>query len=152
MYGTGHSEALLLDLLNSGHAVDGVERDALGDSALARAWMLERSISPTYSERMALIETRSTLLAVASWRAVTGRAVAASERDDLWWPGRSRRAGMAPAATRATMARRRSGRGGARHTGVERAAQIAPGSAACLLQRAMPTVRARLVSRSTGGQ
>jgi len=62
MYGTGHSEALLLDLLNSGHAVDGVERDALGDSATARAWMLERSISPTYSEWMALIETRSPVL------------------------------------------------------------------------------------------
>ena len=60
----GHSEALLFDLLNSGHAVDGVERDALGDSATARAWMLERSISPTYSEWMALIETRSTRLAV----------------------------------------------------------------------------------------
>ena len=50
--------------LNSGHAVDGVERDPLGDSVTARAWMLERSISPTYSEWMALIETRSTLPAV----------------------------------------------------------------------------------------
>jgi predicted RNA-binding Zn ribbon-like protein len=60
----GHSEALLLDLLNSGQAIDGRERDALGDSATARAWMLEHSISPTYSEWMALIEARSTLLAV----------------------------------------------------------------------------------------
>jgi hypothetical protein len=55
------SEALSIDLLKSICVIDGVERDALGCVASARAWMRQRCIVPTYAEWVHLMETRGRL-------------------------------------------------------------------------------------------
>jgi predicted RNA-binding Zn ribbon-like protein len=54
-------EALLLDLLNTTPAVDGVPRDDLADQRAARAWMRERGIAPTKAELASLLDARSLL-------------------------------------------------------------------------------------------
>ena len=56
--------SLLFDLLNSVRIVDGIERDALAHAASAHRWMRERSIPPTYSEWIAMVEARTILQAV----------------------------------------------------------------------------------------
>jgi hypothetical protein len=56
--------SLLFDLLNSVRIVDGIECDALAHAASAHRWMRERSIRPTYSEWMAMVEARTILHAV----------------------------------------------------------------------------------------
>jgi hypothetical protein len=55
------SEALSSDLLKSICVIDGLERDALGCAASARAWMRERCILPTYAEWISLMERRGSL-------------------------------------------------------------------------------------------
>jgi predicted RNA-binding Zn ribbon-like protein len=57
-------EALLLDLLNTTPVVDGLPRDDLENSGVAKTWMRKHAITPTGAELAALVDVRSLLQAV----------------------------------------------------------------------------------------
>ncbi|MDT5196552.1 MAG: hypothetical protein QOH20_3306 [Mycobacterium sp.] len=57
-------EALLLDLLNTTPVVDGLPRDDLENSGVAKTWMRKHGITPTGAELAALVDVRSLLQAV----------------------------------------------------------------------------------------